>query len=87
MPAGLCDISRAVGLDARVSLWFPTGKLVFMEIRVVDHPLVSSRLTIMRDKRSTNDIFRAALSDLGMMLVCTKPAEIFQWIPSPYLPR
>ena len=40
-----------------------------MEIRVVDHPLVSSRLTIMRDKRSTNDVFRAALSDLGMMLV------------------
>ena len=69
MPAGLCDISRAVGLDARVSLWFPTGKLVFMEIRVVDHPLVSSRLTIMRDKRSTNDVFRAALSDLGTMLV------------------
>lgn len=23
----------------------------------------------MRDKRSTNDVFRAALSDLGMMLV------------------
>lgn len=40
-----------------------------MEIHVVDHPLVRSRLTIMRDARSTNDVFRAALNDLGAMLV------------------
>lgn len=40
-----------------------------MEIQVVDHPLVKSRLTIMRDERSTNDVFRAALNDLGMMLI------------------
>lgn len=40
-----------------------------MEITVVDHPLAASRLTIMRDERTDNATFRAALSDLGAMLV------------------
>ena len=40
-----------------------------MEITVVDHPLAASRLTIMRDERTNNATFRAALSDLGAMLV------------------
>lgn len=40
-----------------------------MEITVVDHPLAASRLTIMRDDRTNNATFRAALSDLGAMLV------------------
>lgn len=40
-----------------------------MEITVVDHPLAASRLTIMRDDRTDNATFRAALSDLGAMLV------------------
>ena len=40
-----------------------------MDIRVIDHPLAASRLTIMRDHRSNNAAFRAALSDLGAMLV------------------
>lgn len=40
-----------------------------MDIKVVNHPLAASRLTIMRDKTSDNASFRAALADLGMMLI------------------
>lgn len=40
-----------------------------MEIVEVNHPLVASRLTIMRDARTNNAGFRAALADLGMMLI------------------
>ncbi|MBN9644114.1 uracil phosphoribosyltransferase [Corynebacterium mendelii] len=40
-----------------------------MQITIVDHPLAMSRLTIMRDKRTNNVGFRAALADLGAMLV------------------
>ncbi|MFC3849048.1 uracil phosphoribosyltransferase [Corynebacterium hansenii] len=40
-----------------------------MDITVVDHPLAASRLTIMRDARTDNSGFRAALADLGAMLI------------------
>lgn len=40
-----------------------------MDITVIDHPLAVSRLTIMRDERSDNQAFRAALADLGAMLI------------------
>jgi uracil phosphoribosyltransferase len=40
-----------------------------MEVRVVDHPLASARLTTLRDQRTENEAFRAALRDLTMMLV------------------
>ncbi|MEJ5919167.1 MULTISPECIES: uracil phosphoribosyltransferase [unclassified Corynebacterium] len=40
-----------------------------MEITVVNHPLAASRLTIMRDARTNNSGFRAALADLGAMLI------------------
>ncbi|MDU0478816.1 uracil phosphoribosyltransferase [Staphylococcus chromogenes] len=40
-----------------------------MDIHVVQHPLAASRLTIMRDERSDNSVFRAALADLGAMLI------------------
>lgn len=40
-----------------------------MEIRTLNHPLAASRLTIMRDARSDNATFRAALADLGAMLI------------------
>lgn len=40
-----------------------------MDIQVVQHPLVASRMTIMRDERSDNSVFRSALADLGAMLV------------------
>ncbi|MBI9001709.1 uracil phosphoribosyltransferase [Corynebacterium sp. CCM 9185] len=40
-----------------------------MDITIVDHPLAAARLTIMRDQRSDNSVFRAALRDLGAMLI------------------
>lgn len=40
-----------------------------MHITVVNHPLAASRLTIMRDERSNNAAFRAALADLGAILI------------------
>lgn len=40
-----------------------------MDIHVVSHPLAAARLTIMRDERSDNSVFRAALADLGAMLI------------------
>jgi uracil phosphoribosyltransferase len=40
-----------------------------MDVRVVDHPLAAARLTTLRDERTDNAAFRAALRDLTMMLV------------------
>ncbi|WP_418005294.1 uracil phosphoribosyltransferase [Mycobacterium sp. PDNC021] len=40
-----------------------------MDVRVVDHPLAAARLTTLRDKRTDNAGFRAALRDLTLMLV------------------
>ncbi len=47
-----------------------------MEIQVVNHPLVASRLSIMRDKKTNNAQFRAALSDLGAMLIYEASADL-----------
>jgi uracil phosphoribosyltransferase len=40
-----------------------------MDVRVVDHPLAAARLTTLRDERTNNAGFRAALRDLTLMLV------------------
>ncbi len=40
-----------------------------MEVTVVDHPIVQARLTVMRDERSTNSEFRAALRELATLLM------------------
>lgn len=40
-----------------------------MEVCVIDHPLAAARLTTMRDERTANDEFRAALRDLTTMLI------------------
>lgn len=40
-----------------------------MEIRVIDHPLAAARLTALRDERTDNAGFRAALRELTLMLV------------------
>lgn len=40
-----------------------------MELHVVDHPLAAARLTALRDERTDNAAFRAALRDLTLMLV------------------
>ncbi len=40
-----------------------------MDVLVVDHPLARARLTTMRDARTDNAAFRAALRDLTLMLI------------------
>jgi uracil phosphoribosyltransferase len=40
-----------------------------VHVRVVDHPLAAARLTTLRDERTENAAFRAALADLTLMLV------------------
>ena len=40
-----------------------------MDVRTVDHPLAKSRLTVLRDARTDNATFRAALHELTVMLV------------------
>ncbi|UXA19186.1 uracil phosphoribosyltransferase [Mycobacterium sp. SMC-4] len=40
-----------------------------MDVRVVDHPLAAARLTTLRDERTDNAAFRAALRDLTLVLV------------------
>jgi uracil phosphoribosyltransferase len=40
-----------------------------VEVRVVDHPLAVARLTTLRDERTDNAVFRAALRELTQMLV------------------
>lgn len=40
-----------------------------MDVLVIDHPLAKSRLTTMRDARTDNSAFRAALRELTLMLI------------------
>jgi uracil phosphoribosyltransferase len=40
-----------------------------VQTTVVDHPIVQSRLTVMRDETSSNAEFRAALRELSTLLV------------------
>ncbi len=40
-----------------------------LQVTVVDHPIVQSRLTVMRDERTTNSDFRSALRELATLLV------------------
>ncbi|MFC4947105.1 uracil phosphoribosyltransferase [Pseudonocardia sp. GCM10023141] len=40
-----------------------------MDVRLVDHPLAKVRLSEMRDARTDNATFRAALRDLTLMLI------------------
>lgn len=50
--------------------------MVIMDITVIDHPLAASRLTLMRDAHSDNAAFRAALADLGAMLIYEASREL-----------
>ena len=40
-----------------------------MDVSVIDHPLAAARLTALRDERTDNPTFRAALRELTLMLV------------------
>jgi uracil phosphoribosyltransferase len=47
-----------------------------VDVTVVDHPIVQARLTVMRDQRSTNSEFRAALRELATLLVYEATREL-----------
>ena len=47
-----------------------------MQTTVVDHPIVQTRLTVMRDERSSNAEFRAALRELATLLVYEATREL-----------
>ncbi|WP_214367504.1 uracil phosphoribosyltransferase [Pseudonocardia sp. H11422] len=49
-----------------------------MDVRVVDHPLAKARLSTLRDARTDNATFRAALRELTVMLIyeATRDAEV-----------
>ena len=47
-----------------------------MEILVVAHPIVRSRLSVMRDRDSSNAEFRAALRELATLLVYEATREL-----------
>lgn len=49
-----------------------------MDVRVIDHPLTQARLSTMRDARTDNAAFRAALQELTLMLIyeATRDAEV-----------
>ncbi|MDR7301367.1 uracil phosphoribosyltransferase [Haloactinomyces albus] len=49
-----------------------------MDVRVVDHPLTQARLSTMRDARTDNAAFRAALQELTLMLIyeATRDADV-----------
>jgi uracil phosphoribosyltransferase len=47
-----------------------------MRTSVVEHPIVASRLTVMRDKNSSNAEFRAALRELATLLVYEATREL-----------
>ena len=63
--------SCLIGLEAcgpdSVTPWPATVSRV--QLTVVDHPLARARLTRMRDERTDNAAFRAALAELTQMLV------------------
>jgi len=47
-----------------------------VDTTVVTHPIVQARLTVMRDERSTNSEFRAALRELATLLVYEATREL-----------
>jgi uracil phosphoribosyltransferase len=47
-----------------------------VQTTVVDHPIVQSRLTVMRDQTSSNAEFRAALRELATLLVYEATREL-----------
>jgi uracil phosphoribosyltransferase len=52
--------------------------LTAMDVQVVDHPLAKARLSTLRDARTDNATFRAALRDLTLMLIyeATRDAQV-----------
>ena len=40
------------------------------KVHIVNHPLVSHKLTIMRDKNTSVKDFRELVSEIGMLITC-----------------
>lgn len=53
-----------------------------MDTVVVEHPIVQARLTVMRDERSSNAEFRAALRELATLLVYEATRDLSR-LPAP----
>lgn len=54
--------------------------MAVQDVTVVEHPLAASRLSIMRDARTDNATFRAALRELTLMLIyeATRGLEVVE---------
>lgn len=68
----LIDLDSARQVPARTG----SPSIRRMHITVVDHPLAASRMTLLRDRRTDNAAFRAALNDLSVMLVYEASREL-----------
>jgi uracil phosphoribosyltransferase len=60
----------------------PLDMVTVVQTLVVDHPIAQARLTVMRDERSSNAEFRAALRELTTLLVY----EATRWLPTERTP-
>src|SRR3954465_5813688 len=72
-------MSPARGLDNVVTQ--PSLGFESVETTVVGHPIVQTRLTVMRDERSSNAEFRAALRELATLLVY-EASRSFRTVPT-----
>src|SRR3712207_4998102 len=64
----------------------PADTVCRVQLTVVDHPLARARLTKMRDERTDNAMFRAALAELTQMLVYEATRDLAvaeEWITTP----
>jgi uracil phosphoribosyltransferase len=69
------ELSRAKSGSDNTVTWISLG-FGSVQTTVVEHPIVQARLTVMRDKRSTNSEFRAALRELATLLVYEATREL-----------
>ena len=56
-----------------------------LDVTVVDHPLAAARLSTMRDARTDNATFRAALGELTLMLIYEASRTLATRLPNPPL--
>src|SRR3712207_4526832 len=66
---GSTSLTRSECVPARWGPVTPAATVSRVQLTVVDHPLARARLTRMRDERTDNAAFRAALAELTQMLV------------------
>ena len=64
---GLAFSSINIGFASTASNQ-PADLSKFPNLHIVDHPLVKSKLTILRDKRTSSQEFRRLLSEIAMLM-------------------